>query len=514
LNAFAEKTTYKENQIELPSRTRIEKRNRMSSIHFNDHDVLCVDNSPLTEFIRDYIADPNESGHIEDEIIMNEKNELEPKHTRLSTPLYIYSKHKLLENFLNYKNSFHKVITDELGIETNISYSLKANFNPSILKLFQQNGSWCSLVNKNELDLALRCGFTGNRLIFNGNGKTMAEIEMAVKASCYLNIDSLFNLVHTIKVCKRLANKSTDDKQVLPAKIIVRINQSISAKVHQYLDTSVKTCKFGINESALDDIIELIKENSEYVKLVGLHTHLGSTIKSVDIYDRAVENLLSIVDTVRQKVDTIELINFGGGLGIEYERYAQRTSKDRLPETTMPTAEDLAKTIARHLQYTKHLKVVVEPGRSLVGNAALLLTNLIGVKRNEHRNFLVVDASMCECLRPCLYSAYHHIDYVQPLSESIEKRREFVDIVGPVCESGDFLGKERYMSMPVSTEHETSSIYLAVMDVGAYCSAMSLNYNLHPKPAEILYDNETNKYVLMRKPDSLADILRSYTDFN
>jgi len=227
-----------------------------------------------------------------------------------------------------------------------------------------------------------------------------------------------------------------------------------------------------------------------------------------------VENLLSIVDEVRQKVNTIELVNLGGGLGIEYERYAQRTSKETLTETTMPTAEDLAKTIAKHLSQVKHLRVVVEPGRSLVGNTALLLTNLIGVKRNEHRNFLVVDASMCECLRPCLYSAYHHIDYVQPLSLSTVTKRELVDIVGPVCESGDFLGKDRYMQLPVSKEHDTSSVYLAVMDVGAYCSAMSMNYNLHPKPAEILYDNETNRYVLMRRPDSLADILRSYTDFN
>lgn len=484
-----------------------------NSIHFNEQDMLCVDNSPLTEFIRDFLVNPSESGHFDDQITTNERNELEPNQTRLTTPVYIYSKHQLLENFLNYKNSFQKVITNELGIETNISYSLKANFNPTILKLFHQNGSWCSLVNKNELELALRCGFSGNQLIFNGNGKTMAEIEMAVNASCYLNIDSLFNLVHTIKVCKRLANQSTTQNQ-LPAKIIVRINQSISAKVHQYLDTSVKTCKFGINESALDEIIEMIRENGEYVKLVGLHTHLGSTIKSVDIYDRAVENLLSIVDSVSQKVHTIELVNFGGGLGIEYERYAQRTSKEQLPTTTMPTAEDLAKTIAKHLKNVKHLRVVVEPGRSLVGNTALLLTHLIGVKRNEHRNFLVVDASMCECLRPCLYSAYHHIDYVEPLSESIEKRRECVDIVGPVCESGDFLAKERYMPMPVSNEHDTSSIYLAVMDVGAYCSAMSMNYNLHPKPAEVLYDNETKRYVLMRKPDSLADILRSYTDFN
>ena len=413
--------------------------------NFNSNNELCIGDTPLNDFIDNYLIDPNEFSNNDYEIALENKNELVKNKTKLSTPIFIYSKPKLVSNFLNYKNSFKELITDQYGIQTSISFSLKANYNPHILKIFHENGSWCSLVNKNELNLALKVGYKGENLIFNGNGKTLSEIELAVKSNCYLNIDSLFNLLHTIKICKKLSERETS-KSSLPSKIVIRINQSISAQVHQYLDTSVKSCKFGVAENEIEKLIEIIKQNEGIVKLVGFHTHLGSTIKTLDVYDKSVENIVSIVNMTKEKYKMeIDLINFGGGLGIDYEKYASRTRKqDPDSDSTkvkMPTPYDLALVVSKYVKDLKNVRIVVEPGRSLVGNTGILLTNLIGVKRNEYRNFLVVDASMCECIRPCLYSAYHHIDYVRPLELNKNKEYGFVDVVGPVCESGDFLGK-------------------------------------------------------------------------
>ena len=163
--------------------------------------------------------------------------------------------------------------------------------------------------------------------------------------------------------------------------------------------------------------------------------------------------------------------------------------------------------------------MIKHKGRSLVGDAAILVTSLIGIKRNQNRNFMVVDSSMCEIIRPCLYDAYHHIDYIKPIDRIVNKVEKLVvDVVGPVCESGDFLAKDRYIQVPSEDEEQnlTEPVYLAVMDVGAYCSSMSMNYNLHGKPCEIMIEELSDssfKFYLTRKPDTLNDILNNFTDF-
>ena len=435
------------------------------SFNFNSNNELCIGNTPLSDFTNKYFADHNEITNDNDQQLqLNQNNELIEFKTRLQTPVFLYSKNKILDNFYMYKNSFNDLLSSNPnhGIQTHISYALKANYNPSILKIFQENGSWCSLVNKHELNLALRCGFKGENLIFNGNGKTFAEIELAVKSNCYLNIDSLFNLKHTIKVCQKLGNSN-----FLPAKIVIRINQLINAQVHQYLSTSVESCKFGIVENDLESLIEIINENKNLVKLVGFHTHLGSTIKNLSLYDESVKHLISIMNLVREKynIDSIDFLNFGGGLGIDYEKYAFRTKQvkeqaNNYKMSVMPY--DLALVISKYAVELKNLKIIVEPGRSLVGNTGILISHLIGTKLHENRKFLVVDASMCECIRPCLYSAYHHIEYIKPISNS--SQYELVDVVGPVCESGDFLGKDLYMQIPSQDSAENDEpIYLAIM---------------------------------------------------
>ena len=344
------------------------------------------------------------------------------KKFNIKTPFYLYSKKQLLKNFLSYKTSFN----ERFDTNVDISYSVKANFNPHLLKIFQKNQSWCSLVNGNELELCLKCGFKGENLIFNGNGKTEEEIELAVSNSCYLNIDSEFNLKDTLKVCQKL-NKIV--------KILIRINPSIDAQVHSYLNTSIKTSKFGINLEQIENIIYIVKKNSNYLKLVGYHCHLGSTITNVDVYEKCVKCLVELVDKTQLEydIDTIEMINLGGGLGIDYYKHASRTSEISQKENHLPTPQDLANVLAEHLRNReKKLKIIVEPGRSLVANTCLLITKLLGVKTNINRNFLVVDASMCECIRPCLYQSYHHIDYIEPGNG---QDKLLFDIVGPVCES-------------------------------------------------------------------------------
>ena len=441
----------------------------------------------------------------------------------VTTPCFLYSKKKIIENFMSYKESFDQLLTKEYNIKTNISYSLKANFNPHILNVFHQYGSWCSLVNENELNLALKVGYTGSHLIFNGNGKTEHEIEKAIEAGCYLNVDSMFNLMHTIKICKRFEEGEKRLVMSRGVKLLIRINPSIDAAVHPYLTTSIKTSKFGVNIEQVEDMIRTIKENSKYVDLIGYHCHLGSTITSVDVYRECVQFLVGMVDTTRTKfgVNTIRLLNFGGGLGINYYKFSNRTTLDQKPELQIPTPRDLAAVLVESLKDVKDIEVVVEPGRSLIANTSILLTKLIGAKHNENKNFLVIDGSMCEVIRPCLYGAYHHVEYIEPVNKGSTSSKCFYDIVGPVCESGDFLGKDRYLDRINEDNDDGKEVYLAVFDVGAYCGAMASNYNMHLKPAEILIHNEnddddgtaTSKYQVIRKSDTFDYLMQPY-EFN
>lgn len=207
------------------------------SFYFDEENILCTGNTRITDFIQKFI-DKSDYAAQESIIELTNRNELVPKKTKLQTPVVIYSKRRLLENISNYKRSFQEELTDVYGIETHISYSLKANFNPSVLKLFHDNGAWSSLVNKNELKLALRVGFRGENLIFNGNGKKLNEIDLAIRSKCFINIDSKFNLSDTLKIAAQL--KKTSECDFERAKLMLRVNVSSTAQVHKYLDTSGK----------------------------------------------------------------------------------------------------------------------------------------------------------------------------------------------------------------------------------------------------------------------------------
>lgn len=285
--------------------------------NFDKNGHLCAGNVQLIDFINNFVTTASESN-----IEVVNRNELIAHKTRLQTPLIVYSQKRILFNLKSYENAFNDELTRKHGIDFSISYSLKANFNPTILKLFRERNTWVSLVNKNELKLALKVGFAGDKLIFNGNGKKLDEIELALKSNCYVNIDSMFNLLDTLKVAENL-------KLEKPAKLLLRVNVSTTAQVHSYLDTSGQS-KFGIEVNWLDSIIEIIKENSSLIRLVGFHIHLGSTIKTLDVFRNSVANLITLMNDMIDKhgIESIDLVNFGGGLGIDYEKFAYRTSNN------------------------------------------------------------------------------------------------------------------------------------------------------------------------------------------
>ncbi len=384
-----------------------------------------------------------------------------------TSPFYVYSKAQLTENY----SAYERALSD---VESIIGYAIKANNNLRIVEYLRSLGSGAVLVSGNELRLAMKAGMDMTKTIFNGNGKTVSELEFAVECGCLINIDSEFDLDHI-----RLAA----NKVGICANVLIRINPDVDPQVHPYVSTGLASSKFGIRNSHLQWFLDQIKI-SDSLNLVGVHCHLGSTIKKVDIFKDAAEIMIGFIDQIRgQGFNSLRFLNIGGGLGIDYMREGEK----------IPSPGDLIDTIRPQLKQAG-LTIVVEPGRSLVGNTSIMVSNVIGVKSNGTKRFIVVDGSMAELIRPSLYDAYQFITLTEPGgAEGI------FDIVGPVCESADFLGKERKLPLPV----EGSG--LAVMDTGAYGFAMASNYNMKVKPAEVFVDGSSWKVI--RRAETFEDLL-------
>lgn len=385
-------------------------------------------------------------------------------------PFYLYSKAQIEHNYRAYEEAL-------TGLDSIIGYAIKANNNLRIVELLQSLGSGAVLVSGNELRLAVKAGMDMTKTVFNGNGKTILELEYAVKCGCLINIDSEFDLEHIVS-----ASESVEKN----ANVLIRINPDVDPQVHPYVSTGLASSKFGIRNSHLQWFLSRIKEEDR-LNFVGVHCHLGSTIKKVDIFKDAAEIMIGFINEIRrQGFDTLKYLNIGGGLGIDYERLGE----------DIPRPIDLINTIRPQL-VSAGLTIIVEPGRSMIGNAGIFVGNVIGVKTNGSKNFIVTDGSMAELIRPSLYDAYQFI----ALTESGGKVDKF-DIVGPVCESADFLGKERMLPTP----HEGAG--LAVMDSGAYCFAMASNYNMKVTPAEVMVDGDTWYYI--RNAQSFDDLMAGY----
>lgn len=383
------------------------------------------------------------------------------------TPLYVYSYRTLLRHFKAYDDAFD-------GLPHVICFALKANSNTSILRLFAKNGGGADVVSGGEVFRALKAGVPSRKIVYAGVGKTEEEIRYALKSKILMfNVESESELMEIDRIAGMMEVK---------APISLRVNPDIDPETHPYISTGLRKHKFGIP----------IEEAFEYYRLagrlrnteiVGIHKHIGSQITKVSPFVEALKKTLLLVDELGRHGVNIQCLDIGGGLGITY--------KDEEP----PVPRDLAKNLVPMLR-GRDLTIIIEPGRSIVGNAGILVTKVLYMKAGEDRDFVIVDAGMNDLIRPSFYGAYHHI---QPLEK---KRRKSIlaDIVGPICESGDFLGKER--EMPDVKPGE----YLAVMSAGAYGFTMSSNYNSRPRAAEVMVKGKD--FALVNRRETYKDLVR------
>ncbi len=383
------------------------------------------------------------------------------------TPLYIYSYSTLLRHLRAYTDAFK----DYPHI---ICFALKANPNSAILRLFARHGGGADIVSGGELYKALKAGIPPQKIVYAGVGKTEEEIKFALKSRILMfNVESEDELEEINRIAGIMKRK---------APIALRINPDIDPETHPYIATGLKKQKFGI---PIEDALEYYKVASrlENIKVIGIHKHIGSQITSISPFIDALQSILILLDKLVTEGLPIQYLDVGGGLGISY--------KNEEP----PLPEDLALNIIPLLK-DKKLTIIVEPGRSIVGNAGILVTKVLYLKKNEGKEFIIVDAGMNDLIRPSLYNAYH------TLLPIFKKRRDTVlcDVVGPICESGDFLAKDRELQRVKRGE------YLAVMGAGAYGFSMSSNYNCRLRAAEVMVKGK--EHFLISSRETYSDLVK------
>lgn len=385
------------------------------------------------------------------------------------SPFYLYSLAQLEANYRAYEDALD-------GIDSIVGYAVKANNNLSILKHLRSLGSGAVLVSGNELRIALAAGFEPRRAVFNGNGKTLEELRLAVEHEVLINIDSEFDLAHIRRAAAELDRR---------ADLLIRINPDVDPQVHPYVSTGIKNSKFGIRNERLAWFLTQIRRDPR-LNLAGVHCHLGSTIKKVRVFRDATELMAGFMQSIRDEGFDLRYLNIGGGLGIDYEHSGEE----------IPTPGDLIDSIRDLL--SDGTVLIIEPGRSIIGDAAVFVNRVTGVKSNGNKRFIVTDGSMAELIRPSLYDAYQHIQFIEPVDGELGE----YDVVGPVCESADFLGKGRELPEP------REGAGLVVRDAGAYCHAMSSNYNLKMRPPEYLVDGD--RLSCIRRAETFEDYLRLF----
>jgi len=387
----------------------------------------------------------------------------------LGTPCYIYSHATLVRHFQVYDRAF--AATPHI-----IAFAMKANSNLAILRLMAKEGSGVDIVSGGELFRALKAGVPPSKIVFAGVGKNAEEIRDALKADILMfNVESSAELQTINEVAASVGKK---------ARVALRINPDIDPKTHPYISTGLKKSKFGIAaDRALDEF--KLASSLSHIDVVGVHKHIGSQLTEVTPFVEALKKVLKLVEVLRGSGINIRYLNIGGGLGITYS------------DETPPMPQDLADAISP-LVRGLNVTMIMEPGRVIVGNAGILVTKVLYMKEGEAKKFVIVDAAMNDLIRPSLYGAYHEI---RPLSEAVLHRGKYqVDVVGPVCESGDFLAKDR--SLPDVHPGEV----LAVMSAGAYGFVMSSNYNSRPRvPEALVKDGEIH---VIRARESYDDLVK------
>ncbi|MDO4907861.1 diaminopimelate decarboxylase [Neisseria sp.] len=378
---------------------------------------------------------------------------------QFGTPLYVYSQAALTNAFGAYTEAF-------CALKPLVCYAVKANGNLSILKHFAALGSGFDIVSGGELARVLAAGGDAGKTIFSGVGKSEAEIEFALNAGvlCF-NVESLPELDRIQVVAGRIGKT---------APVSLRINPDVDAKTHPYISTGLKANKFGI---AYTDALAAYRYAAglSRLKIIGIDCHIGSQLTDLSPLTEACERILLLVDRLAEEGIALEHIDLGGGIGIVYHN------------ENAPDLNAYAQSVAR-MMAGRGQKLVLEPGRSLVGDAGTLLTRVEFVKQGEEKNFVIVDAAMNDLMRPALYNAYHRIEAVEP-----RNIKPFTaDVVGPVCETGDFLGQQRELACEAGD-------LLVVAGAGAYGSSMAGNYNARNRAAEVLVNGGEARLIRLRE---------------
>lgn len=386
---------------------------------------------------------------------------------RYGTPLYVYSSRTILRHFRAYRDAYK-------GFPHLICYALKANTNGAILRLLAKEGCGADIVSGGELFRALRAGIPAEKIVYAGVGKREEEIRAALAAKVLMfNVESEAELSEIDGVAGRMRTK---------APVALRVNPDIDPQTHPYISTGMKEHKFGIS---IDNALEHYRMASRLrnIHVVGVQKHIGSQITKINPFVDALERILILFDELKRQGFGMKYLDIGGGLGIPYD--------DEKP----PLPGDLAKRLLPLLN-GRDVTLIMEPGRSIVGNAGILVTRTLYLKKGEDKSFVIVDAGMNDLMRPSLYNAYHRILPV------VKKRRSpmVADIVGPICESGDFLARGRKIARVEPGD------LLAAMSAGAYGMSMSSSYNSRPLAAEVLVDGK--RHSLIRRRGTYEDLVR------
>ncbi|MCW5655053.1 diaminopimelate decarboxylase [Hydrogenophaga sp.] len=387
------------------------------------------------------------------------------------TPLFVYSKAAMLSALTAYQRGL-------AGRKHLICYAMKANSSLAILQTLVRAGCGLDIVSGGELERAMAAGAEPSRVIFSGVGKTRTEMRQALKLGigCF-NVESRAELDVLDAVAREMG---------LRAPVSVRVNPNVDAQTHPYISTGLKGNKFGI---AHEDVLDTYRHAAGCagLRVVGIDCHIGSQITQAAPYLDAMDRVLDLVESIEAAGIAIEHIDFGGGLGIDYQG-------DAPPQADQLWKQLLAKLDARGFG---NRTIMIEPGRSLVGNAGACVTEVLYRKPGEHKNFLIVDAAMNDLPRPALYEAFHRI--VPLVQADGDAPSTTWDVVGPVCESGDWIGRDRALAVQAGD-------LLAVLSAGAYCMSMASNYNTRGRAAEVLVDGD--KAWLIRSRESAADQFR------
>ncbi len=377
---------------------------------------------------------------------------------RFGSPLYVYSRAALEQHYLGFDQAFG-------DHPHQICYAVKANSNIAVLNLLARLGAGFDIVSGGELERVLRAGGDPHKIVFSGVGKTAEEMEMALKAGIHcFNVESEAEL--------DLLNLVAGEQDTV-ARVALRVNPDVDAQTHPYISTGLKENKFGIDINRAPEIYQLAADMA-HIEVIGVDCHIGSQLTKLAPFRDAIDRVLALVDKLQTQGIAIRHLDLGGGLGVRYK------------DEEVPAQADYIAALVEKVP--ADMPIHIEPGRSIAANAGVFVTQVLYLKPTEHKNFAIVDGAMNDLIRPALYSAWMDIVPVQPHDADC---REW-DIVGPVCETGDFLGKQRTLALEAGD-------LLAIKGAGAYGFAMASNYNSRNRPAEIIVDGDQAFVVRQRE---------------